>query len=88
MLAVKRTGRFDKSLKLAVRRGRNISKIEVLIEMLQLQQPLPTRCKDHLLIGNYNGLRELKIEPDWLLLYYIENDVLYLFDTGTHSDLF
>ena len=30
------------------------------------------------------------IKPDWLLIYYIENDILTLTlsDTGSHSDLF
>ncbi|CEO17803.1 mRNA interferase YafQ [Rickettsia monacensis] len=28
------------------------------------------------------------IEPDWLLLYYLDDEVLRLERTGTHSDLF
>lgn len=34
--------------------------------------------------------RECHIQPDWLLIYRIENDVLVLTltRTGTHSDLF
>ena len=36
------------------------------------------------------GYRECHIEPDWLLIYRIENDILVLTlsRTGTHSDLF
>ena len=56
--------------------------------MLRLQKPLPARLKDHLLIGNYRGMRECKIEPDWLLIYRIEGGILFIIDTGTHSDLF
>ena len=46
--------------------------------------------KDHELSGNWVGYRECHIQPDWLLIYYIENDVLVLTlaRTGTHSDLF
>jgi len=80
--------RFEKSIKLAKKRGKDISKAELAIEMLRLQKPLPTRMKDHLLIGNYRGMRECKLEPDWLLIYRIEGSILFIIDTGTHSDLF
>ena len=88
MLKVVFTKQFDKSMALYKKRGKKLEKAENYVELLRLQKPLPERCKDHLLIGNYKGMRELKIEPDWLLIYRIENDVLYLIDTGTHSDLF
>ena len=40
--------------------------------------------------GKYKGFRECHIQPDWLLIYLLENDVLTLtlVDTGTHADLF
>ena len=45
---------------------------------------------DHELSGDWKGHRELHILPDWLLIYYIQDDtlVLNLSRTGTHSDLF
>ena len=51
---------------------------------------LPEQYKDHNLSGNYKGYRECHIEPDWLLIYKIENDIitLTLVHIGTHSDLF
>ena len=88
MLKVIASNRFDKNINLAKKRGKNLAKAETIIELIRSDQPLPAKLKDHALIGNYKGTRELKIEPDWLLIYYIEDGVLYLFDTGTHSDLF
>ena len=46
--------------------------------------------KDHELTGDWVGHRECHIQPDWLLIYRIEDDVLVLTlaRTGTHSDLF
>ena len=46
--------------------------------------------KDHALLGKYKGYRECHIQPDWLLIYLIEDDILTLtlIDTGTHADLF
>lgn len=46
---------------------------------------LPT---DHVFSGNWNGYRKCHILPNWLLIYAIKNDVIMLFRTGTHSDLF
>ena len=42
------------------------------------------------LTGKFKGFRECHIQPDWLLMYLIEDDVLVLtlVDTGTHSDMF
>ncbi len=88
MLGVISTNGFDKSMKLAKKRGKNLSKAEEIVELLRSEQHLPAKLKDHPLIGNYKGTRECKIEPDWLLIYYISDGVLYLVDTGTHSDLF
>jgi mRNA interferase YafQ len=44
--------------------------------------------RDHQLKGVFRDCRECHIEPDWLLIYRIEGDVLQLVRTGTHSDLF
>jgi mRNA interferase YafQ len=88
MLEIFPTNNFDKSIKLAKKRGKNLAKAWEIVELLRNEQPLPARAKDHPLIGNYNGTRECKIEPDWLLVYYIADGVLYLVDTGTHADLF
>ena len=54
------------------------------------QQRLIDDYDDHELSGDWKGHRELHILPDWLLIYYIQDDtlVLNLSRTGTHSDLF
>ena len=84
------TGRFKKSLKLARKRGLNISLLEEVVDKLLNNIPLEERYRDHELKGKYAGFRECHIQPDWLLIYLKENDVLTLtlVDTGTHSDLF
>lgn len=53
-------------------------------------EPLDLRHKDHPLSGEWSGHRECHIQPDWLLIYRYENDILVLAltRTGTHSDLF
>lgn len=82
--------KFKKDLKLAIRRGYNISLLTEVVDKLSKGEPLPEKNKDHLLSGNYSGCRECHITPDWLLIYEISNKelILYLTRTGTHSDLF
>ena len=82
--------RFRKNLKKMLRRGKDIRKLEAVVSMLARGEPLPAKYKDHALSGDLEGLRDCHIENDWLLLYYIEDNVLVLTltDTGTHSDLF
>lgn len=68
-------------------------KMELLnktIEILANGDKLPENYYDHALSGNWVGHRECHIQPDWLLAYYYEDDILVLTlaRTGTHSDLF
>jgi mRNA interferase YafQ len=55
-------------------------------------RPLARKHRDHELSGQFGGVRECHVEPDWLLIYEAEGDVmsgiLKLIRTGTHSDLF
>ena len=79
-----------KSLKLEKKRGLDLKLLDKVITMLQKDIPLEEKYRDYELKGKYQGFRECHIQPDWLLIYLKENDVLTLtlVDTGTHADLF
>ncbi len=83
------SGRFKKSLKLARKRGLDISLLDAVVEDLLHNVPLDAKHKDNPLKGEWKGFRECHIQPNWLLIYLIENDILTLtlIDTGTHADL-
>ena len=68
----------------------NITLLKDIITKLANGEPLGARHKDYPLSGDWIGHRECHIQPDWLLVYRIENDILVLTlsRTGTHSDLF
>ena len=87
---VKTTTHFKKDYKLAMRRGRKMNLLKEVITLLAMGKPLPEKYKDHALTGNWSGHRECHIQPDWLLVYRIEDDVLVLTlsRTGSHSNLF
>lgn len=84
------TTQFKKDYKLALKRGLNIDLLDEIIRALSRGKTLPEKNKDHSLSGNWTGHRECHIQPDWLLIYRIDDDVLVLTlaRTGTHSDLF
>ena len=80
--------KFRRDVKLAQRRGKDMSKLRAAISLLIEDKPLPLRMKDHPLIGDWEHHRDCHLEPDWLLLYKIDGDDLYLVRTGSHADLF
>lgn len=90
MLKIKYHKSFKKDIKRAKSRGFDLDKLKKVIEMLVIGEQLPEKYKDHCLSGNYSGYRECHIQPDWLLIYEINNDelILALYRTETHSDLF
>ncbi len=79
---------FRRDVKLARRRGKDMSKLRELISLLAERSPIPPRYKDHPLRGEWKHYRDCHLEPDWLLIYKIDGEDLYLVRTGSHSDLF
>lgn len=84
------SNQFRKDLKLAQKRGYDLSKLKAVISTLASGEALEPRYRDHLFTGNYGGFRECHIQPDWLLVYQIDGERLFLFlaRTETHSDFF
>jgi mRNA interferase YafQ len=85
-----RTSQFKKDVKRAGKRGRNLTKLKTVMDLLIEGESLPPQYKDHPLRGEFAGSRDCHIEPDWILIYNLsEHDTHVRFErTGTHSDLF
>lgn len=90
MRTFSRTNQFKRDVKLADRRGRDLAKLKAVIDLLIDGEPLPPQYKDHPLRGNFAGSRDCHVEPDWVLIYTLNEDKTHVrFErTGTHSDLF
>ena len=92
MLTIEYTGQFKRDYKLAKKRGYDLQKLAEVVSLLQRQVPLPEKYHDHELFDSkrFKDARECHIEPDWLLVYQVNNSMLTLklMRTGTHSDLF
>ena len=88
MLDVRYSAQFKKDFKLCAKRRYKLTLLQQVIDILRIPDELPARNADHNLSGNYTGYRECHIAPDWLLVYRYEGNELFLYRTGTHSDLF
>ena len=90
MLDYEITGLFGKDRKLMEKRNKDIPKLREVMRMLIQEEPLLPKHKNHPLHGKYKGKWECHIEPNWLLIYRIdetERRVIF-YRTGSHSDLF
>ncbi|MBR3052770.1 MAG: type II toxin-antitoxin system YafQ family toxin [Firmicutes bacterium] len=90
MLKIVASNQFKKDLRIAQKRGLDIDRLRTVVNTLAEEKLLDPKYRDHGLGGNLEGFRECHIQPDWLLIYGIEKKELelFLFRTGTHSDLF
>ena len=79
---------LKKDVKLAQRRNKDLTLFKQVICWLTAEQPLPQNLKDQVLIGNWNGCREVHLEPDFLFIYRITDTSVIGERLGTHSDLF
>ncbi len=90
MLDVAYTSRFKRDVRAKRKQGADLRKLDEAIAQLRAGEPLPPNMHDHALSGVYRGHRECHVEPDWLLIYRIDEEALILtaVRTGSHSDLF
>ncbi|HAT24309.1 MAG: type II toxin-antitoxin system YafQ family toxin [Pantoea sp.] len=83
------SSQFYKDVKKMQKRRKEMSRLKTLMSLLiNNRLPLPAAYRDHPLQGNYNGYRDAHIEPDWLLIYKITDELVRFERTGTHGDLF
>ncbi|AQX31529.1 type II toxin-antitoxin system mRNA interferase toxin, RelE/StbE family [Bartonella schoenbuchensis] len=88
MRSVSYSGKFKKDMKRAKKRGKDMQKLTTIMHLLINKQQLPPSLNDHALQGNWKPRRDLHIEPDWLLIYIVNDEHVHFDRTGTHSDLF
>jgi mRNA interferase YafQ len=88
MYEIFRTTSFKKDYKKLSSREKDL--LKTVIKTLAKGGKLDEELKDHKLIGNYLGCRECHVQPDLLLIYRVDNDILELalVRVGSHSKLF
>ena len=90
MLDIRRSTQFKKDLKKIIKQGKNLSLLEEIVNLLCAGKSLTEKNNNHALVGEWRGYKECHINPDWLLIYKVEEEInlLRLMRTGSHSELF
>jgi mRNA interferase YafQ len=88
MRQVTQRKQFRNDLKRQKRRGKDIEDLIAVVELLAEDGELPAAYRPHKLTGEWKGVWECHIEPDWLLIYEATATEVLLIRTGSHSDLF
>ena len=82
------TTQFKKDYKRIKKQNKDLSKLKIVIDMLSSGELLDEKYRDHQLTGPWKKHRDCHIEPDWILIYKLTSDSLYLERMGSHSELF
>ena len=82
------TRQFERDIKRAKKRRKNVEKLKIIIQSLVAEEIIDPIHREHKLIGNWKGRRACHIESDWLLIYKVDSDRIIFERTGTHADIF
>jgi mRNA interferase YafQ len=88
MLKPEPSHRFKKDLKRYKHNQAVKESLHTVLKLLVNEEILPEKYLDHPLSGNYIGCRECHLKPDTLLIYWTDDETLYLARIGSHSELF
>lgn len=89
MKVLRYTHQFKKDLKRFLNQPKKLEELNLVLNMLSNEIPLPEKYQLHMLKGEYCGCYECHIEGDFLLIWFDEeNNTLAIFRLGSHSELF
>jgi len=64
------------------------SEFVAIVTALANDEPLPERCRDHALIGDWSDHRDCHVKPDLVLIYRKpDEERLQLVRIGSHAEL-
>lgn len=91
MRTIRRTVRFKRDYKREAK-GRYRATLDrdlrAIVSLLVADAPLPAKCRDHALTGDWNDHRDCHIRPDLVLIYRTPDaQTLELVRLGSHSEL-
>ena len=82
------TSGFRRDLRRSRKRGQDLDKLWRIVDRLLNGKALEPHHRAHRLTGQWSRSWECHVEPDWLLIWHVDDNALILTRTGTHSDLF
>ncbi len=88
---VKYENLFKRQYKKLIKQGKDIKKLHAVIDCLANGEELESKHRNQKLVDNkkFKNCYVCHIEPDWLLIYKIDNNelILVLVETGSHSEI-
>jgi mRNA interferase YafQ len=87
MLAFDFTNQFKKDLRLLEKRHYDLDELFDIVVKIIGEEPLPERCREHHLHGDFEGFTDCHVKGDWVILYYFDENGVIFSRTGTHADL-
>ena len=92
MLKIKIEKSFKKDIEKAKKSG-NYSKkdfelLKMIIKDLENEREIKPQYKRHSLKGGMKGYEVVHIKPDWLLVFKIDGEYLYLVMLGKHTQVY
>lgn len=89
MLKIRYLRKFKRDLKRLQKQGKNMEKLKTVIRLLCEGKKLPSKYSDHPLKDDWSDFHDCHIEPDWVLIYRVEQEelLLVLARSGSHSEL-
>jgi mRNA interferase YafQ len=89
----KTTKQFRRHYTKLKRSGKNLTKLNALMQLLIRGDRLPAKYRDHALHGEWQYVRDCHVEGDWVLLYGFgidaeKKETVTFYATGTHEQLF
>ena len=88
MRIIRQVNSFKRDIKKITKRSKDLNKLYAIVEKLVHGIEIDPRHRPHRLVGNYADKMECHIEPDWLMIYEVTDELVILYRTGTHADLF
>ena len=80
---------LKKDYRQAKKRGKDIAKLDAVLEKIAAGTPLEAQYKKYRLQGEWRGAWECHITPNWLLIWNDKDpECIKFLRTGTHSDIF
>ena len=73
MLGFKFTNQFKKDLKLIEKRHYEMEALFDTLVKIIWEEPLPERCREHNLSGNYSGFTECHVKSDWVIIVSVKS---------------
>lgn len=87
-MKIRYSSQFTKDYKRITKQNKDLTKLKIVIDIFATGNSLDEKYRDHQLSGKWKNHRDCHVEPDWILIYRLTSDILYLERTGSHSDLF